>query len=70
MQQKTGVNGNKVTEILIDPQHTDLNYNGVGLVAMFYFSNNGKNLEIRYYSTVNDTYFMESNQLSVTLDVK
>ena len=70
MQQKTGGNGNKVTEILIDPQHTDLNYNGVGLVAMFYFSNNGKNLEIRYYSTVNDTYFMESNQLSVTLDVK
>lgn len=68
-RQKTGDYGNKVTEILIDPQQTDRNYGGVGLVAMFYFSNNGKDLEIRYYSTVNGYYFKANNQISLTLDV-
>lgn len=68
-RQKTGDNGNQVTEILIDPQQTDLNHGGVGLVAMFYFSEDGKELQVRYYSTVKEEYFKENNQFSITLDV-
>ncbi len=66
---KTGDHGNKVTEILIDPQTTDKNYGGTGLVAMFYFSEDGKQLEVQYYSTAKDAYFKSNNQFKLTLDV-
>lgn len=65
---QTGVNGNKVTEILIDPQTTDKNFEGLGLVAMFYFSDGGNKLDIRYYSTVRQAYFLPQNQFSLTLN--
>ena len=68
-RKKRAINGNMVTEILIDPQTTDLNYGGTGLVAMFYFSEDGKNIDVRYYSTVKDAYFKPNNQFKITLDV-
>lgn len=68
-RQTTGENGNKVTEILIDPQDTDKAFGGTGMVAMFYFSEDGKQLEVQYYSTVKDAYFKDTNQFSLTLDV-
>ncbi len=70
VNQKTGRNGNTVTEILIDPQTTDANFEGLGLVAMFYFKNNGNDLDIRYYSTEKNAYFLPSNQISVKLNTK
>lgn len=61
----TGENGNVVTELLIDPQNTDLLFDGgVGLVAMLYFSNDGKNVELRYYSTIKKQYYKANNQFS------
>ena len=61
----TGINGNVVTELLIDPQKTDLLYDGgTGLVAMFYFSNGGKHVDLRYYSTIRKQYYKAENQLS------
>ena len=68
IQEKTGVHGNKVMEILVDPQYIDRDYGAAGLVAMFYFSNGGKNVDIRYYSTINDAYFKEENQVSIQLE--
>jgi hypothetical protein len=68
-RQRKGVNGNTVTEILIDPQTTDKNYGGTGLVAMFYFSEEGKHLDVQYYSTAKDAFFKENNQFSLELDV-
>ena len=68
-RQKEGIHGNKVTEILIDPQTTDKTYDGTGLVAMFYFSEDGKQLEVQYYSTAKDAYFKTNNQFTLTLDV-
>ena len=63
--QTKGLNGNIVSEILIDPQRTDLLYDGgVGLVAFLYFSNGGKNVELRYYSTIRNQYYRPENQFS------
>lgn len=63
--QTEGLNGNIVSEILIDPQRTDLLYDGgVGLVAFLYFSNGGKNVELRYYSTIRNQYYRPENQFS------
>ena len=67
-RQKDGANGHKVTEMLIDPQTTDTNYGGTGLVAMFYFSEDGKQLQVQYYSTIKDAYFKSNNQFTLTLD--
>ncbi len=69
MTQEKGVKGNTVTQMLIDPQGADNTYNGVGAVAMLYFSEDGKDVTVRYYSTIKDKYFMSDSQFSMTLDV-
>ena len=66
---KKGVNGNKVVELLVDPQDTDRTYGGTGLVAMLYFSNGGKDVEVQYYSTTKNAYFKSNNQFKFTIDV-
>lgn len=68
--QTEGLNGNIVTEMLVDPQKTDLSYDGgVGLVAFLYFSNGGKNVEVRYYSTIRNQYYRAENQFSFEINV-
>ena len=36
---------------------------------MFYFSEDGRNLQVEYYSTDRKAYFLEENQFTVTLDL-
>ncbi len=67
--QTAGDNGNIVTQMLIDPQGVDKAQGGVGLVAMFYFSEDGRNLQVEYYSTDRKAYFLENSQFTVTLDL-
>jgi len=67
--QTEGDNGNIVTQMLVDPQTTDKNNGPTGLVAMLYFSEDGRNVEVEYYSTVRDEYFHAENQFTMTLDV-
>ncbi len=66
----TGVNGNTVTQMLIDPQTTDQNNvgSGLGLVAMLYFSEDGKNVDVEYYSTLKGGKYLSANQFSMELD--
>ncbi len=69
--QLTGENGNVVTNMLINPQTMDTRYKsqgGLGAVAMFYFSNGGKTVEVRYYSTVQDAYIKADNQITFTIN--
>ncbi len=69
--QLTGENGNTVTNLLINPQTMDTRYKssgGVGAVAMFYFSDGGKTVEVRYYSTIQDAYIKSENQFTFTID--
>ena len=67
--QKKGDNGNTVTQFMIDPQGVDGELGGIGMVAMFYFSNHGRQLDIRYYSTAYDKYFSPKSQISCKLDL-
>ena len=68
MAQNEGKNGNTVTQLLIDPQGVDASQGATGMVAMLYFSEDGKNVTVEYYSTVKEQYFMTENQFSFTLD--
>ena len=66
-----GDNGNTVVNILINPQDMDTQYKsqgGVGAVAMFYFSDGGKTVQVRYYSTVQGGYIKTENQFTFTVN--
>jgi len=66
--QSEGEHGNIVTQMLIDSQSTDKELGGLGMVAMFYFSEDGREVQVRYYSTVRKQYYGSLNQFSLTLD--
>lgn len=66
-RQDKGEQGNVVTQMLIDPQGTDSFYEPSAMVAMFYFSNNGNRLTVRYYSVEHDRYGTERSQFTIDL---
>lgn len=65
--QTKGVHGNVVTQILVDPQGVDAAEGATGMVAMLYFSEDGKTLTVENYSTVRDKYFMNTSQFTLPL---
>ncbi len=71
--QLKGENGNTVTAMLIDGQTIDSTVEPVGMVAMFYFSADGKVMNVEYVSTVREAadknaYLGSQNQFEVSLD--
>nr|MBQ5811552.1 hypothetical protein [Clostridia bacterium] len=75
VNQRKGVNGNIVTEMLLDFQSSDnqadnigLSEYGLGIVNLFHFSKDGKTLTVETYSTVLGKHFMDLNQLTLELD--
>ncbi len=68
MNQSKGENGNTVSSFLINSQGMDYQAPGVGMVAMFYFSADGRNVQVEYYSTVNEGYWLKENFYTFTLD--
>ncbi len=68
--QLKGVNGNTVTEMLIDAQAIDNTLKGLGVVAMFYFSEDGTKLAVEFYSTVRGEYYKTANQLVFDLEAE
>lgn len=69
MTQSKGVNGNTVTQMMINPQNLDAAQGGSGMVAMLYFSADGRKVSVEYYSTVRGMYFLAENQFDFTMDV-
>ena len=65
-----GINGNTVTQMLVNPQLIDRSLGGLGLVALFYFSEDGQSFDVEYYSTVKGMYFRGRNQMTVNLDAE
>lgn len=65
--QTKGEHGNVVTQMLIDPQGVDAAEGATGLVAMLYFSNDGKTVSLEYYSTVREQFFMSTSQMDFTV---
>ncbi len=58
VSKQVGDYGNVVTQILVDPQVMDAEYaqGSKGMVAMLYFSEDGEDVQVQYYSTLKDTY--------------
>lgn len=67
VNQRQGIHGNTVTEMLVNPQGVDADEGATGMVATLYFSEDGKNMDVEYYSTVRNKYFLKSNQMSIKL---
>lgn len=64
----TGDNGNTVTQMLINPELLDIALGGNGMAAILYFSEDGKTVNVEYYSTSRDAYYLDKNQFQFTLD--
>jgi hypothetical protein len=69
MTKTKGEKGNTVTQMLIDPQGVDAAQGATGMVAMFYFSEDGSKLRVEYYSTVKEQYLMPENQFETEINV-
>ncbi len=65
--QSQGIHGNTVTQMLIDSQGMDAAKGGTGMVCMLYFSADGKQMEVEWYSTDKDQYYKSKNQYTVDL---
>ncbi len=65
-----GISGNTVTHMLVDQQDVDQPIaGGTGLIAFLYFSNNGRHVEVEYYSVLRDQYYKMTNQIEYDLDI-
>ena len=69
MTQSEGDNGNIVTQLLVDGQSVDGTDGKSGLIAILYFSEDGKQVSVEYFSTIKKQFFLTENQFSFTLDL-
>ena len=63
-----GKNGAVVTQMLVDPQSMDLT-SPKGMICMLYFSEDGTQVQMEYFSTVKNQYFRMANQIKFTVDL-
>ncbi|MBE6667460.1 MAG: hypothetical protein E7607_04020 [Ruminococcaceae bacterium] len=84
MTQSKGVNGNTVSQFLIDTQMIDASMmggrktsgvhgygkdsEGLGMVTLFHFTEDGSEVQIEHYSVLKDKYFMDVNQFSFDMN--
>ncbi|MBQ8290600.1 MAG: metallophosphoesterase, partial [Clostridia bacterium] len=66
--QRQGINGNTVTQILVNAQSLDLHAMGPAMVAMFNFSEDGQKLAIEFYSTVRGLYLKNPKIINLMAD--
>lgn len=70
VRMATGKHGNEIVQIMINPQRReDLEKRAYGMLAMFYFSNDGKTVSVEYFSTITGDYYKEKNQFTFELNV-
>ncbi len=62
------VNGVEIPQILIDCQDEDEKLGGLGMVAMFYFSEDGSKLQVEHYSVDRGAYYRAESQFSMELN--
>ena len=67
--QSVGVHGNTVTQLMINPQGLDNNASlgPTGMVAILYFSEDGSQFEVEWYSTIKQQYWKSKNQFTMSL---
>ena len=62
-----GDNGNTVTQLLVNPQGLDESIAPTGMVAMLYFSEDGSDVSVEWYSTIQERYYKSDNQFDIVL---
>ena len=67
VNKRVGVNGNVVTEMLIDRQDLDINGSNLAHVTLLRFSADGTQVKVEDYSTGREKYFRPSNQFIVDI---
>ncbi len=72
--QYEGANGNTVNAILVNPQGPDrtltgaaYNTTGVGAVALFHFNKEGTEIQVEYYSAIQERYWKTNSQMTIDL---
>lgn len=70
--QAVGIHGNTVTQMLVNPQDMDKaasqgNVPGYGMVCMLYFNEDGTEVQVEYYSTVKEKYFLTKNVYTIDI---
>ncbi len=64
----TGDNGNKIIEMMINPQTLEeQKREAFGLVSTLYFGNDGKTVTVEWYSSVRQAYYMDKFQFTFEL---
>lgn len=53
----TGDHGNKIQQVLVNPQRVDRYYKLAGMVALFHFSADGKQVQVENYATLLDQHY-------------
>lgn len=65
----TGDNGNKIVEMMINPQTLEeQKREAFGLVSTLYFGNDGKTVTVDWYSTIRNAYYMDKFQFTIELE--
>ncbi len=64
MSTAKGIHGNTVYQFLIDPQGLDADIGATGMVAILYFSEDGKTVTVEQYSTAREKYYRSTSQFS------
>lgn len=65
VSKMTGVHGNTVTSVLIDPQYCDHYIQGLGLVTLLHFSNGGRTITIENYATIQEKFYKTDNEIVI-----
>ena len=55
--EAVGDHGNKIPQVLVDPQRVDKYEGASGLVALFHFSADGTQVQVENYSTIRQTHY-------------
>ncbi len=62
--------GSKVVQMMINHQQLEsVDGRSYGMIAMLYFKNDGKTVQLEYFSAANEMYYMDKFQYSFELDL-
>ena len=64
LNQMVGENGNIVSQIQVDHQEYEYYNDATGMIATLYFTEDGKTVNVEYYSPIRNQYYRARNQFS------
>lgn len=68
LNQMVGDNGNIVSQIQVDHQEYEYYNEATGMIATLYFSEDGKTVNVEYYSPIKNQYYRTRNQFTFNVN--